>query len=255
MATGYPASLDSYTSVQDKVDVYKASMINDLQDAMVAVQTELGLNPAGAVTDVVTRLDQILADDGSLRQGSSFPGSGELAGDLFFKTDEDVVYFRNNANNDWLAMGQSLSNVIFHYQASLEEGNSTSNGEVRATGLNDANSTTTEYRYMKVDVASPSYVEIITSKWTKTSGVSTVTFYAQIWKEGTGGNEVDLLIDIGGQTGTASDASDPTTPTWNNSTVDVSSLSNGTTYDVSVQLRTRDTTISTYLGTLVMFGS
>lgn len=47
MPTNYPGSIDSYTSKTNNVDTIDASHVNNLQDAMVAVQTALG---AGSVT-------------------------------------------------------------------------------------------------------------------------------------------------------------------------------------------------------------
>ena len=62
MATNYPGSLDSYTTkntTDDLALVDHAASHNDLQDAIVAIQTELGIDPAGSDTDVVTRLNNI----------------------------------------------------------------------------------------------------------------------------------------------------------------------------------------------------
>lgn len=47
MPTNFPGSIDNYTSKTNNVDTIDASHINNLQDAMVAVQTAIG---AGAVT-------------------------------------------------------------------------------------------------------------------------------------------------------------------------------------------------------------
>jgi hypothetical protein len=59
MSTSYPGGLDSYATKVDGVDDVMASHINNPQDAIVAIETELGADPAGAFTDVVSRLDSI----------------------------------------------------------------------------------------------------------------------------------------------------------------------------------------------------
>jgi len=45
MATSYPAALDSYTTKADGVDTVQAAHVNNLQDAIVAIETELGVDP------------------------------------------------------------------------------------------------------------------------------------------------------------------------------------------------------------------
>jgi hypothetical protein len=56
MSTSYPGGLDSYTTKIDGVDDVMASHINNPQDAIEAIEAELGTDPAGSFTDVVTRL-------------------------------------------------------------------------------------------------------------------------------------------------------------------------------------------------------
>ena len=47
MSTNYPGNIDSYTSKVDNQDTIIAAHVNDLQDAVVAIETELGTNPSG----------------------------------------------------------------------------------------------------------------------------------------------------------------------------------------------------------------
>jgi hypothetical protein len=56
-ASSYPGALDSFTNKTDNVDDVQAAHVNNLQDAVVAIETELGTDPAGSFADVVTRLD------------------------------------------------------------------------------------------------------------------------------------------------------------------------------------------------------
>ncbi|MFZ5856792.1 MAG: hypothetical protein ACOYZ6_08175 [Chloroflexota bacterium] len=59
MSSVYPGSLDAFTAKTDGVDYNLAAHINDLQDAVTAVQTELGLDPAGSEADVVARFNAL----------------------------------------------------------------------------------------------------------------------------------------------------------------------------------------------------
>lgn len=65
MAT-YPGALYSPTTVVDDVDDVLAAHINTPNGEIVAIQTELGTDPAGSLTDVKTRLAVSLAADGDL---------------------------------------------------------------------------------------------------------------------------------------------------------------------------------------------
>lgn len=66
MASAYPGALDSWTDKTDAVDDYLAAHINDLQNAVEAVQTELGTDPAGTATTLKLRLAQAFGDAGNL---------------------------------------------------------------------------------------------------------------------------------------------------------------------------------------------
>ena len=63
----YPASLDSFTANTDGVDDVVAADVNELQTAIVAIETELGTDPAGTATDVKTRLARSLGATGNLQ--------------------------------------------------------------------------------------------------------------------------------------------------------------------------------------------
>ena len=59
MPAAYPGAIASFTTKQDNVDTIFADHVNDLQDEMVAVQNELGTDPAGAFATVKARLDDL----------------------------------------------------------------------------------------------------------------------------------------------------------------------------------------------------
>lgn len=56
MPSSYPGSLDSFSTKVDNVTDVLAAHMNDVQNAIVATQTELGTDPAGAFATVKLRL-------------------------------------------------------------------------------------------------------------------------------------------------------------------------------------------------------
>jgi hypothetical protein len=70
MATNYPGSLDSYTAKTDGVDVIMAAHVNNMQDAIVAVETELGSNPKGAFTSVAAAIAAKVSKAGDTMTGN-----------------------------------------------------------------------------------------------------------------------------------------------------------------------------------------
>ncbi len=68
----YPASIYNPGTLTDNVDYPLAADINVPNAELVLIETELGTDPAGTMTDVKTRLAVSLANDGDLRlTGSS----------------------------------------------------------------------------------------------------------------------------------------------------------------------------------------
>jgi len=66
MASAYPGAVDTFTANTDDVDDVIAADVNELQEGVVATQTELGTDPAGSCTDVKTRLAHSINDAGFL---------------------------------------------------------------------------------------------------------------------------------------------------------------------------------------------
>lgn len=71
MASSYPGALDTWTDKTDAVDDYLAAHINDLQNAVEAVQTELGTDPAGSLATLKLRLAKSISDAGNLNFASA----------------------------------------------------------------------------------------------------------------------------------------------------------------------------------------
>lgn len=105
---------------------------------------------------------------------------------------------------------------------------------------------------MYYSTTSSSYQEIISTKFKKLSGISTVTVYAYIKAFNTYG---EVYASIGGQTGSVVQI--VASPAWVSFTVDVSSLTNGTVYDcdISIRYNPQGGGGTVYLWDIIGFGS
>lgn len=103
MAASYPSAVKSFTTKTNYVDLVDASHVNDLQDEVVAVETELGTDVAGSAATLKARLAISLADSGGIQSGTSFPGS-PVACQFFYREDQEILYQRNYANDTWNAI-------------------------------------------------------------------------------------------------------------------------------------------------------
>jgi hypothetical protein len=72
--TAFPTSLHTWTNKTDGVDDNLAADVNQAHAELVAIEAELGTDPAGSATDLKTRLAKALAGDGCL----DFSTSAEL---------------------------------------------------------------------------------------------------------------------------------------------------------------------------------
>jgi hypothetical protein len=109
--SNYPAALDTWIDYEAKKDKVKAEHIRKLQNAVEAIQTELGTDPAGSMTDVKSRLAIMMANNGAIAQGTSFPVSPTpVEGQMFYRTDEDIFYIYNGS--DWIPFGVAAVKVF-----------------------------------------------------------------------------------------------------------------------------------------------
>jgi hypothetical protein len=102
---------DTYSARSDGTagSFINAATVNGVAQAITEAQALLGnaLTLKGAQADLVSRLAQILADDGSIRNGTSFPSSPvPLVGDLFYRTDgTKTLYVYNGTSWDTMFDG------------------------------------------------------------------------------------------------------------------------------------------------------
>lgn len=65
MATNFPTALDSYTTKIDNVDDVLAAHINDIQDAIVATETKVGVDNSSNTSSIDYKLRNLPAQDGT----------------------------------------------------------------------------------------------------------------------------------------------------------------------------------------------
>lgn len=66
--TGYPAALDTRSTLVDGTDTKEARNINGVAAAVVAIETELGLDPRGTAASVMSRINTFLTGAGIARR-------------------------------------------------------------------------------------------------------------------------------------------------------------------------------------------
>lgn len=228
----YDSVIVSFTTKTDKVDLVQAAHVNSVQAELVTIETILGTNVKGNRADLKTRLNNALDADGSLLSGTSFP-SPALSSQPFWRTDLDTFYIYGTSG--WIQQGGSIGNLLFCYVGNVNE-QGASVGEYTGTSF-VPDGATGNYRFLQ-RVSTSSYQAIQQFKWTKISGVSTVTVHVKIWNRlNSVSQQANLQVDIGGQAGNVSGTANQITPEWKSFTINVSSLTNGTTYDVVASIK------------------
>jgi hypothetical protein len=206
-------------------------------DLIEAVQTELGVDVAGSKTTLDARLDQCIAENGAMRSGTSAPVSPTPQdGDFFYRTDQNVMYIYNGST--WDAQGQSLSNVIFSFGWGRSDLSANSYGfnadraEANSQNVVNTDAVNTADAYINSDTT---YRVAYRTKFKKLPGQTSVVCYAHMNRiTGTGGTYY-VQFSIGGQT--AEDSDTNVSATWLDGVVDISGLTDGTVYDVTVSTK------------------
>lgn len=228
----YPSLVGTYTTKADKVDLYEAGHINRLQNEMNAVQTELGTLIKGSAADLKARLGVLMSTDGAFGKGASFP-TNPVAGQPFFKTDEDLFYIRSAANDSWIAQTQILTPVVFSFALSGIAGTG-ANGIAHGTSHIPSYTTIEKMAWAATGITGGGYRDVIKSKYKHLSGVQSIQCYARIWASA---DNAIAKIDIGGSVLGSGVSSNGTAPQSVAFSLDVSGLTNGSYYDMAVSLK------------------
>lgn len=250
--SSYPGTLDTWVTLTDKEDLAEVSDINKIKDAIEAVQTELGTDPAGSLTDLVTRLAKIQNVDGAIQKGTSFPVSGLVDGQLFYRTDENVIYVYNGST--WDSQGQSLSNLVFCW-AGVDDASTANGGIYHGSSLTPSGATAAQYMFLMSDEGE---AVTLNFKFLKMSGVSSVTIHARLWAENTTATEEAVMtVTIGSATAQTVKSVTSSTPTWytGGTPIDVSGLVDGTVYNGTCVLTNEADNRSGYCSAITLIAS
>jgi len=79
----YPTAIDQFATWQDDIDNILAVIVNDVQDQVIVIETELGTDPAGSMADLKTRLAVSINDDGTLKTSGYWT---QVGSDIYYTT-------------------------------------------------------------------------------------------------------------------------------------------------------------------------
>lgn len=130
-ASVYPGTLDTFTDQEAKQDKAAKAIINKIQNAIEAIQAELGLDPAGSAVDLVTRLFVCIGNNGAIRQGTSFPDD-PVEGQIFYRTDLDLTYIWDGSA--WDALNTPVDGTITQAKLSTSTGSTSGNLDTSGSG-------------------------------------------------------------------------------------------------------------------------
>jgi len=105
----YPTAIDTFTTWEDDIDNILALTVNDIADQLVAVQTELGTDPAGTLTNLKSRLAVSINNDGTLKTDTV--DTDQLAADSVNETHIDLGNGANQVDHNTLGFQKKTVTV------------------------------------------------------------------------------------------------------------------------------------------------
>ena len=107
MSTDYPTNLDTWTSKTPNVDDCCASHLNDLQDAIVALETKVGITNSGVDTTMAYKVHNFF-DDAGTRTLYLYENTAPT-GWTTVSAASDVVLAVKGGSNDYNASGGTVA--------------------------------------------------------------------------------------------------------------------------------------------------
>lgn len=171
------------------------------------------------------------------------------------QTGNSGKFLTTNGSSPSWAIELNTSNVIFAWSGKMD-GSATSYA-IATDSLNPITTAVAQSRYFYFKTTnSTGYDDVIKSKFTKISGISTITWYARGVHVSAGTNRyLDVKVDIGGLNSHNAGINAGQTPTWVSNTIDVSGLTNGTTYDITVSIGVGSSEVGGGLGNIILIAS
>lgn len=193
--------------------------------------------------------------DGMTTQGDIEYHNGTTRARLAAGTSGKFLITGGGAGDPSWTLNPNLSNIAFFWFG-VDTGATNSFGRVTGTNLTPDMSTYT-INYNILGVYGNTYRTILPiGKFIKTAGVSTLTIHARIW-EASGSTSAILFADVGGVN--HSIARNGNTPGWATgtdlATINVSGLTNGSIYDITIQLKNSGATTSAFCGAVMLIAS
>lgn len=111
----FPTSLDSYTANVDNVDVIYASDVNELQEAIVALETKMGVNSSAVTTTHDYKLGEVTGSDKAVGKTATQTLENKTLGtgtaiDLGSDAEGDIYY--RNSSGDLTRLARGTDNYI-----------------------------------------------------------------------------------------------------------------------------------------------
>ena len=137
--------------------------------------------------------------------------------------------------------GNGLSNIIFSWVGHDSNGGAVDIGNGIFWGDSQqpqtANQQKNLFMMMKRSNTTSYFNMLNTFRWTKIDSVNTITVHFRAWMDTSGSGSRQIQVNIGGQTGASSAFANTSPSNQTSFTINVSSLTNGNTYDIDIQGR------------------
>lgn len=122
MASSFPTNLDSFTTKQDDVDNVLASHVNDLQNAVVAAQTKIGINSSADTNSIDYKVSHIPSqvEDNITDGHTTIAPSGNAVFDaLALKATLDSPVFTTKIQTPTIELGHASDTTIGRVSAGV----------------------------------------------------------------------------------------------------------------------------------------
>jgi len=122
MASSFPTNLDSFTTKQDDVDNVLASHVNDLQNAVVAAQTKIGINSSADTNSIDYKVSHIPSqvEDNITDGHTTIAPSGNAVFDaLALKATLDSPVFTTKIQTPTIELGHASDTTLARVSAGV----------------------------------------------------------------------------------------------------------------------------------------